>query len=300
MSAMHLRSRGSRRRDRRRRDVARPWTAASARAVLGRRWPSVEDVERGCGTTALERGRALDSIRRGVTRRVAPWRWGAVAQKEPSEGQSAGELLTQVSQAPRPGYTVPCRARGLQDSGCCPRMRRRDRAPDLVQISPDGRLSASVITPAAAASRVIVVARSTSAPTALDAGSFEPVWSADGQWLFHRQDTGLVRQRVRSAEPWCSNAPERLAGIMPVAGACGVPNYNISRDGSRVISVQRPAINTPSRVRFIQHYRPSAAPAPGHLVTLTNDGARPRCPSPRSCCRWPAPRPSISAICRTR
>ena len=195
------------------------------------------------------------------------WHLRWVSATEPSEGQSAGELLTQVSSAPRPGYTV-LQSAGAPGQWVLPEDEAAGSCPDLVQISPDGRLSASVITPAAAASRVIVVARSTSVPTALDAGSFEPVWSADGQWLFHRDDTGLVRRRVRSAEPLAFDAPERLAGIMPVAGVCGVPNYDVSRDGSRVISVQRPAIESPSRVRFIQHYRPSAAPAPGHLVTL--------------------------------
>jgi hypothetical protein len=92
--------------------------------------------------------------------------------------------------------------------------------------------------------------------TSLEPDSFEPVWTADGRWLFYRQDTGLRRRHVDAITPLTLSAPETIVPAGLVDGACGVPNYDVSADGTLVLSVHRALAAEPSRVRFILNYRP--------------------------------------------
>ena len=134
-----------------------------------------------------------------------------------------------------------------------------DACPTPVQVRGDGRVRAFVTGDSPIGRRVTVLP--TGAPSvALEAGTFEPVWSLDGSWLFYRRESGLWRRRLASADPVRFSEPELVIPTGLVDGPCGIPNYDVSSNGAIVVSVYREMVPAPARVRFILNFR--GAPRP--------------------------------------
>jgi Tol biopolymer transport system component len=65
-----------------------------------------------------------------------------------------------------------------------------------------------------------------------------PVWSADGTELFFVHEAGLMHTRVTTNGPFTASAPEPLFANQRLTALFVLPNYGVSPDGKRFLTVE--------------------------------------------------------------
>ena len=87
------------------------------------------------------------------------------------------------------------------------------------------------------------------------AGGTEPVWSKDGSELFYREGTRMMRVTFSNG-PGMPDTPQLLFAdsFEPALPGPGIPNYDVSSDGTRFVMVRRKNPVRPTVIRVVLNW----------------------------------------------
>jgi hypothetical protein len=88
----------------------------------------------------------------------------------------------------------------------------------------------------------------------------EPMWSPDGRQLFFRSGSAFYAADVQTRPEFRAGKPRRLFELGLEAGDSGLQNYDVSRDGSRLLAVQGPTtVQAPLEVVYVPDFAQEVA-----------------------------------------
>ncbi len=87
-------------------------------------------------------------------------------------------------------------------------------------------------------------------------GGGQPRWRRDGKELFYVEDTALMAVPVSTEGAFTAGSPEKLFESQDLAMTSPAPNYDVSGDGQRCVTVATVEGQTdqPPAIRVVQNW----------------------------------------------